>query len=237
MTAEDNYNEDKTSETLQLRASNGEKVSLHEKFKSNLKSSIEEQQMRNEETEKSSLMNPSVNSFKADDITPPSSVDFNNEDKELYNTSCDHVDENEEYNSLNKRETSFYVKNPTIDEVVFKPTENQSRALTTTSKEPLSLTISQENEVKLSRTTSPKVKETSSVKEPSRTISPEETSMKSAASTPSPAPPKPPRLQDYADMIPLAKVICKKYLETRIILSKQWKRWVCNNISIVDRQT
>ncbi len=219
MTAEDNYNEDNTSETLQLRASNGEKVILHEKFKSNLKSSIEEQQMRNDETEKSSLMNPSINSFKADDITPPSSKldindDLNNEDKQLYNTSCDHVDENEEYNSLNKRETSFYVKNPTIDEVVFKQMEIESRAITPTSKEPLSLTTL--------------VKEPSSVKEPSRTISPEETFLKSAASTPSPAPPKPPRLQDYADMIPLAKVICKKYLETGIILSYSGngKRWV-----------
>ena len=229
LTAEDNYNEDNTSETLQLRASNGEKVSLHEKFKSNLKSSIEEQQMRNDETEKSSLMNPSINSFKADDITPPSSKldindDLNNKDEELYNTSCDHVDENEEYNSLNKRETSFYVKDPTIDGVVFKQTEIESRAITPTSKEPLSLTTL--------------VKEPSSVKEPSRTISPEGTSLKSAVSTPSPAPPKPPRLQDYADMIPLAKVICKKYLETGIILSYSGneKRWVCYNLSIVDRQ-
>ena len=158
------------------------------------------------EPENSSLMNPSLNSFKADDISPPSSKLDVNEDLEnikndqMDHIGCDHLEENEEYNSLNKRETSFYVKDSTMNEVALSQMI-KSRTVTPTSKEPLSMTLSQENKVHSSRTTSPIVKEFS------RTVTPKETSMKSGTSAASTAPPKPPRLQEYADMLPLAKVI------------------------------
>ena len=132
-------------------------------------------------------MNPSLNSFKADDISPPSSkLDVNEDFENIKNDQMDHInhlEENEEYNSLNKRETSFYVKDSTMNEVALSQII-KSRTVTPTSKEPLSMTLSQENKVHSSRTTSPIVKEFSRTVSPagkdlSRTISPQETSLKS----------------------------------------------------------